>query len=153
MERVARGVERELGRFGPAGTIAAVVEAWPAAVGPAVARNAWPARIGREGTLYVSTSSAAWAFELGQLAPDVLGRLRESLGEAAPSGLRFAVGPLPEPSGDKAAPAARARPSPGPAERELAAALTAGLADEELRELVARAAAASLARAAASRGF
>ena len=30
----------------------------------AIAANAWPARIARDGTLHVATSSSAWAFEL-----------------------------------------------------------------------------------------
>ena len=45
-----------------------------------VAANAWPARIARDGTLHVNTSSSAWAFELGQLAPTILERLSEKLG-------------------------------------------------------------------------
>ena len=45
MDRVERDVKRELGRFGPASGMAPLVEAWPAAVGPEIARNAWPARI------------------------------------------------------------------------------------------------------------
>ena len=75
-----------------------VLAAWPEAVGPMVAANAWPARIARDGTLHVNTSSSAWAFELGQLAPEILERLSEKLGESAPKALRFAVGHLPEPA-------------------------------------------------------
>ena len=74
-ERIGDGVKRELGRFGAAGAMAEVVEAWPALVGEQIARNAWPARIARDGTLHVATSSSAWAFELGQLAPELLERL------------------------------------------------------------------------------
>jgi hypothetical protein len=147
MEPIGGEVRRAAGRFGPALGMAELVAAWPSVVGPSVARNAWPARIARDGTLHAATSSAAWAFELAQLAPQILERLRQELGAAAPAGIRFAVGRLPEHgSEDPAEPAARP-PAPGPEERRLAAALTAGLGDEELRELVARAAAASLARA------
>ncbi|HWH05605.1 MAG TPA: DUF721 domain-containing protein, partial [Gaiellaceae bacterium] len=64
MERIGRDVSRELGRFGPAAGMAEIVEAWPDAVGEAIARHAWPARIGRDGTLVETTSSSAWAFEL-----------------------------------------------------------------------------------------
>lgn len=147
MEPIGQDVRRELGRFGTEGVIADVVAAWPAAVGETVARNAWPARVSRDGTLHVATASSAWAYELSQLAPNVLKSLRAAVGEAAPSSLRFAVGPLPEPSPDSGPEGAAPPLEPGPEERELASALTAGLADSELRELVARAAAASLARA------
>ena len=41
MDRLDRQVRRELGRFGPmGGDMAAIVRAWPAAVGETVARNA-----------------------------------------------------------------------------------------------------------------
>jgi hypothetical protein len=153
MERIGGELRNELARLGPGGGMAEVVEVWPAVVGEAVARNAWPARITRDGTLHVNASSAAWAFELTQLAPEIVARLRSPLGKRAPRVLRFAVGAVPEPpSGDaETAPAIAVQPTP--AERELAAALTGGLGDEELRELVSRAAAASLSRAAAGRSF
>src|SRR5262245_8868337 len=93
MERVDAGAARELARFGTASALAPIVEAWPAAVGREIARNAWPARLARDGTLHVHASSAAWAFELRQLEA----RIRASLGEQSPPRLRFAVGPLPEP--------------------------------------------------------
>ena len=32
-----------------------LLERWPAAVGPAIARNAWPARIAKDGTVHVNT--------------------------------------------------------------------------------------------------
>jgi len=63
-------VRRELSRFGPAAGMAELLAAWPAAVGEGIARNAWPARIGRDGTLHVAVASSAWAFELGAHAPD-----------------------------------------------------------------------------------
>ena len=64
IERIGNEVERELGRFGPAAGMAELLRAWPDAVGEEIARNAWPARIARDGTLHVATSSSAWAFEL-----------------------------------------------------------------------------------------
>jgi len=64
MDRVERDVKRELGRFGPVLGMAPLVEAWPGAVGPEIARNAWPARIARDGTLHVHTQDSIWAFEL-----------------------------------------------------------------------------------------
>src|SRR5205814_486575 len=85
-------VRRELARYGPAAGMADIVRAWPELVGEEVARNSWPARIARDGTLHVHTSSSAWAFELGQLAPTILGRLRETLPQTSTPALRFAVG-------------------------------------------------------------
>lgn len=136
---------RELARFGEAGTLGDVVAAWPEAVGEAIAANAWPARVGRDGTLHVHASSSTWAFELAQLEPTLRARLRELLGDVAPARLRFAVGNLPAP-----APPAEAGHSPPPSpsreDVERAAGIAAGIEDEELRKSVQRAAAASLAR-------
>jgi predicted nucleic acid-binding Zn ribbon protein len=145
-QSIADEVRRELSRYGPAAGMAELVSAWPELVGEEVARNSWPARIARDGTLHVHTSSSAWAFELSQLAPTILERLREALPEISPPALRFAVGHLPEldpPTAERAGPEV---PRPGPRERAAAAELTASLTDPELRELVARAAAASLAK-------
>ena len=97
MERIGSDVERELGRFDGAGAMPRIVAVWPAVVGPEVARNAWPARVARDGTLHVNTSSSVWAFELGHLAPRILERLSTELGEQAPKALRFVQGHLPEP--------------------------------------------------------
>ena len=146
MERLGDDVSRELRRFGSQGAMADVVAAWPIAVGEAIARNAWPARVARDGTLHVSTSSSAWAFELAQLAPELLARLRATLHESAPKALRFSPGPLPEaPVQGGGTTAPHPPPDPTSEERELAAAISAEIEDEELRKLVARAAAASLA--------
>ena len=146
MERIGDDVSRELRRFGPAAGIADIVAIWPAAVGEAIARNAWPARLSRDGTLHVATSSSAWAFELAQLAPTLLDRLREEAPQVAPTALRFAPGRLPEPTATASEARASAAVEPTAEDRELASALVAGIEDEALRDLVARAAAASLAR-------
>ncbi len=146
-ERIGDAVRRELGRFGPAAAgMTALVDVWPGVVGAGIARNAWPARISRDGTLHVNADSSAWAFELAQLAPTILERLRAALGSEAPRALRFAVGRLPETAAGEAAEGAREPVRAGPAERARAAELTAEIDDDELRALVARAAAASLAR-------
>jgi hypothetical protein len=153
MERIERDIRKELGRFGPSGTIGRLVEVWPAAVGESIARNAWPARVARDGILHVHTASAAWAFELTQLAPTILERLRTDAAEAAPKGLRFVSGPLPEPLNED--PETRRSPLPAPSAEMLAEAerLAAPVGDENLRKLVEKAAAASLSRAAADRSF
>src|SRR5205823_6263216 len=123
--------------FGPLSALAHLVEAWPRAVGPEIARNAWPARLGRNGTLSVHTSSSAWAFELAQLER----RIRDSLGKLAPSKLRFVVGPLPEPATEPKG-SARNVAAPSAEHRARASELAAGIGDENLRKIVAKAAAA-----------
>jgi hypothetical protein len=144
MERLEDNLRGELTRLGPEGGMADVLAAWPEAVGTMVAANAWPARIARDGTLHVSTSSSAWAFELGQLAPAILERLSEKLGESAPASLRFAVGHLPEPSSEELGEARTDVPEPGPEALQRAAELAAEIEDEELRKRVQRAVALGL---------
>jgi len=146
-DRIGDDVQRELARFGPAEGISEIVRAWPGAVGDQIARNAWPARLARDRTLHVATSSSAWAFELAQLEPKLLERLEEALAETAPTALRFAPGKLPERSSDEMESTPRRGREPTNEERELAAALAAGIEDEDLRKVVAKAALASLARA------
>jgi Dna[CI] antecedent, DciA len=153
MERIELDIRRELDRFGPAGSIGRLVEVWPEAVGDAIARNSWPGRVSRDGTLHVNTSSSAWAFELSQLRPTILERLRASAPEAAPKELRFAPGPLPGPVHEEAGPTFSPPPVPSPETVDEGERLAAGIGDERLRKLVARAAAASLARASADRRF
>jgi hypothetical protein len=149
LDPLADNVRAELSRFGPQAEIGRIAKAWPAAVGEQIARNAWPARVGRDGTLFVHTSSSTWAFELEQLAADI----RERLGDLAPPKLRFAPGPLPEPETSAAERSAKHIPKPSAEDLDAASALTAEIDDEMLRKLVARAAAASLARARSDRSF
>src|ERR671925_2451405 len=93
MERIGDEVRRELARFGPAAGMTEIVAAWPEAVGEAIAQNAWPARIGRDGTLHVHTADAIWAFELTQKAVEIAERVGVER-------IRFAPGPIPEPTAD-----------------------------------------------------
>ena len=144
MERLGDSLDRELRRFGQAGRMPALVAAWPVAVGEEVARNAWPARISRDGVLHVSTSSSAWAFELTQLAAVVLEQLAARLDEQPPKGLRFAPGHLPEPAAEVTTASRARRPEPAPEDVAEALELASAIADEKLRERVARAAALSL---------
>jgi hypothetical protein len=154
MERLGDDASRLLAAAGVprVDALSAVVDAWPEAVGDAVARNAWPQRVARDGTLHVATTSSAWAFELGRLTPQMLEGLRRMLGSATPAALRFAPGPVPEPPAPD--PATRlSPPAAGPEERRAGAEAASAIGDPELRELVARAAAASLARAADDHSF
>jgi hypothetical protein len=147
-EPIGGEVQRELKRFGPAGVIGEIVKAWPTAVGDAISRTAWPARVARDGALHVATSSSAWAYELGLLEADIRERLAGTLGPDAPKRLRFAPGRLPEPPRE-VADESRAEPiRPTPEQEREAASLTAAIEDENLRKVVAKAAAASLAQTA-----
>ena len=85
--------------------------------------------------------------ELAQLEPKLLERLQETLAETAPAALRFAPGKLPERSSEEMESRPRRGREPTTEERELAAALAAGIEEENLRKVVAKAALASLARA------
>jgi len=125
--------------------MADLVERWPQAVGPAIARNAWPARIARDGTLHVNTADSVWAFELGQRAGEIAGKLTE-LG--CPAGaVRFAPGPLPEPDAEPVT-----RPvEVSPEDAERARAIATGIEDEKLRESVQKAVSLSLARGRSDR--
>ena len=153
MERLGDSLDQELRRFGATGSMPAIVAAWPEAVGDEVARNAWPARISRDGVLHVNTSSSAWSFELTQLAEVVLEQLAARLDDVAPKGLRFAPGHLPEPH---VAPSDTPRPrsvEPSPEQLAEARELASPIEHEELRERVAKAVALSLATARSDRRF
>lgn len=154
MERIGREIERELARSGGGATavVSSILAVWRRAVGEAVSRNAWPLRVSRDGTLHVATTSATWAFELDRLAPDIVERLRELLGDEAPAALRFRPGPVPEPPPvTPAAGGAGGAPETPPEVAAEAAGAAAAIADPELRDLVERAARASLAKARSGR--
>jgi hypothetical protein len=151
LERIGDNAQRELARFEPAPGLLDVVSAWAEAVGAEIARNAWPARLSRDGTLHVATSSSIWAFELTHLEAEVRGRLQARLGENVPKQLRFAPGPLPTPPPGVPQDANFEPPGVRPETRAQAESLTAGIEDEELRRLVAAAAAASLERGSSDR--
>jgi hypothetical protein len=112
-----------------------LLERWPAAVGAAIARMAWPARIAKDGTVHVNTADSIWAFELGQQAREIAERLDVPR-------LRFAPGPLPEADAEAARPALE----PTPEDDERARALATAISDEMLRESVQKAVRLSLAR-------
>ena len=149
MDRVGNEIARELRRFGPASGMEPIVEAWAAAVGAEIARNAWPARLARDGTLHVHARDSIWAFELTSRADEI----RAHLGTAAPRRIAFAPGPLPELSDDSLE-AVRRRPREPTAEHVAKAeSLVRGIRDEDLRKVVAKAVAASLSNADNDRSF
>ena len=145
MEPLGDDLRSELARFGPQGAIGDTVAAWPAAVGAEIARHAWPARFLRDGTLLVNTRDAVWGFELTQRAAEISSRL-----PTKPK-LRFAPGPLPEAEPERPADTPPPTPEATLEQAREAAEWASQIEDEELRALVARAARASLARAAAER--
>lgn len=152
MERIGGDVRRELGRFGAQAGMADLVSAWPGAVGEGIARNAWPARFQRDGTLLVNVASSAWGFELAQLAPTIRDRLNEVL-ETPIKGLKFAPGPLPEVALGGVAEGPKEQVEVRPEHVAAAAELVTSIEDENLREVVAKTAALSLAKAAADRNL
>jgi hypothetical protein len=157
MERIGDHIEHELGRSGSRDAIPLreLTAAWPEVVGDPVARNAWPLRISRDGTLHVAAASATWAHELDLLQETILEGLRARLGDVAPTKVRFATGPIPEPATAPETPGA-VLPKPPEVPPEIAseaAEAAAEIDDEELRELVARAARASLLKARSGRPF
>jgi hypothetical protein len=153
MERLDGSVRRALSSAGvpDAGVLAAVTRAWPAAVGPGIARAAWPQRLARDDTLHVTTVSSTWAFELGRMEEELIAKLRAVLGDDTPPALRFAPGPVPATGQEPTTPSARLEPTAE--ESAEATALSASVEDPELREAVRRAVAASLAAARHDRGL
>jgi hypothetical protein len=115
--------------------MAELVERWPDVVGAAIARNAWPARISRDGTVQVHTADSVWAFELGQRAAEMAERL------GVPR-LRFTPGPLPEATEEPE----RQPLDVAPEDAERARAIASTITDENLRESVQKAVAFGLAR-------
>ncbi len=78
-------------RAAPATRLAATQAVWAATVGPDLAGAAEPVSE-RGRTVTVRCESAVWAEELEMMGPQLLDRLRERLGEAAPQALRFETG-------------------------------------------------------------
>jgi predicted nucleic acid-binding Zn ribbon protein len=121
--------------------MAELLERWPAAVGDQIARFAWPARIGRDGTVHVHTADSVWAFELGRRAAEIAGRLGVEK-------LRFAPGPVPSQEPEEPV---RGAVRPRPEDEARAAAIAASITDENLRETVQKAVAFGLASDAVDR--
>jgi predicted nucleic acid-binding Zn ribbon protein len=89
--RIATAIRAARSRAAPATVLAAVQQAWPEAVGPQIAAAAEPVA-DRDGTVVVRCQAAVWAQELDLMQDRIADRLREMLGELAPSGLKFEVG-------------------------------------------------------------
>jgi hypothetical protein len=127
--------------------VAAIARRWPEAVGEAIAREAWPARLTPDGELVVHASAAVWAAELTHLERDLRGRL-EAVGIVPAPRLRFTVGAVPRrPDPTPHTPVAVEPPADPRADR-----WTSSIRDSELREAVSLAARSWLARNAAESG-
>ena len=68
-----------------------IAELWPEAVGQEIARHCRPVIV-RGGVLEAEVDSSVWCQQLQMQRPQLLEKLREVLGEDAPSDLRFRVG-------------------------------------------------------------
>jgi predicted nucleic acid-binding Zn ribbon protein len=72
----------------PKTRLAAAQAVWAETVGERVAAAAEPVSE-RDGALLIACSDTVWAQELDLMQEQLLGRLRERLGEQAPKSLRF----------------------------------------------------------------
>ncbi len=68
-----------------------ILERWPEVVGPEVARHCRPVSV-RGGVLEAEVDSSVWCQQLQMDRERLLALLREALGPAAPTDLRFRVG-------------------------------------------------------------
>jgi hypothetical protein len=114
---------------------------WRAAVGPRIAEQAVPISL-EGGTLLLRTTSSTWASELSMLGDVIRARLREH--GVVVDQLRFRTGRLELPTRPVERRAMRTIPAPVPLPPPLRNEVD-GIADDELRAEVARAAAQSLA--------
>ena len=125
----------------PEHALALLRAAWPAAVGPELARRTEVVALDR-GVLRIKVSDAGWQKNLQRMRGDLLSRLRRVAGGASPYALGFVLGTVaaaPEPA-PPAPPAPIPRVSPGLAEA------ARSIPDAEIRARFEAAAARYLAR-------
>jgi predicted nucleic acid-binding Zn ribbon protein len=87
----ALAVRSALQHSAPQTGLALTQTVWREAVGDAIAAAAEPVDE-RHGVLTVRCHSATWAEELALMEPELLGRLRERMGEASPKALKVLAG-------------------------------------------------------------
>ncbi len=85
-----RGLRAAQDAAAPKTPLASLQAAWPEAVGERVAAVTRPVSE-RGGEATIACADPVWAEELTLMAEQLLDRLRERMGEAAPSALRFRV--------------------------------------------------------------
>ena len=88
---LAGAVEALARRLEPMTPLAAVQRAWPAAVGPVIAAEAEPVSE-RAGVVTVRCRTAVWAQELTLLAPELVTKLNDTIGEPRVTELRCTAG-------------------------------------------------------------
>lgn len=120
-----------------------VFAAWSKLVSDRILQNARPVMF-RAGVLHVNTASSTWANALSLESDSLLARMRGRVPGCRVRSLRFRVGPLPPLGPEVFAPPPRARLRPVTDLPEDVARELARIADDELRDVVARAAAVSL---------
>ncbi len=123
---------------------------WCTALPERIVDRARPVRLDK-GVLWVHVSSSTWAQELHHMVAELMGRLRAAHPQAKVRVIRFRVGPLPELPRPRRP--IRRRPTPLPIAvlpEDVGRALAA-IADDDLRNVIARAAATSLTVSEASR--
>ncbi len=122
--------------------------AWPVSVGPELARRTEVVALDG-GLLRVRVPDATWQRSLARMRGEIMLRLREIAGAAAPRSLGFVLGPVSGPQAEQAPrtgrPAPRAPGSDRPAPAEVVSAAQA-IPDPELRERFLAAAARYLDR-------
>lgn len=84
----ANGLRAALERAAPRTPLASAQMAWGEVVGERIAAAAVPVSE-RDGALLIECSDPVWAQELDLMQDDLLARLRERIGDAAPASLRF----------------------------------------------------------------
>jgi predicted nucleic acid-binding Zn ribbon protein len=72
--------------------LAAVVDAWPALVGPRIARAAVAESVTVDGTLFVRVPSSAWRQELSLMAPEILALVNRGRKDGRIARIRWLVG-------------------------------------------------------------
>lgn len=77
---------------------AAIGDRWEAIVGRDVAAHCQPVGM-KAGVLHADVDSSVWCQQLQLRSPEILAALRESMGPAAPTELRFRVGYARRPAG------------------------------------------------------
>ncbi len=82
-----------LGQAAPKTRLAAVQGVWAASVGERISAVAQPVSE-RGGTVVVACADPVWAEELDLMQEELIGRLRERLGEQVPERLRFRSDPV-----------------------------------------------------------
>jgi predicted nucleic acid-binding Zn ribbon protein len=91
--KISTALGQVLGDLGLDGATAAfrIAELWSEAVGADVAKHCRPVIV-RAGVLEAEVDSSVWCQQLQMRRPELLAKLQATLGEDAPSDLRFRVG-------------------------------------------------------------